>query len=149
MPGFRSRIEFLSSVPSGGLEKSQQRSGEEIGKEGSGTVPHFWKTLPTQVEVIKAKQDWGAKTQRNIPFPRYPAGRRAVGWGREAAQGSHFRSRVLRSPHPHAFLQAAAELLIHLHSWVRRPTCGQWGEHRGIMASGYKRPSGVFFLPLK
>lgn len=111
-------------------------------KRGNGegwvrdNVSHFQKVLPAQLGPK------GAEHQQDDPFRKGAGGKSEVRWGREEAEGSHFRSCVFGGPHPHAFLQAAAEVLVHLHTRVWRPTCGveaqgmswPWGaeDHGGV-----------------
>ena len=93
------------------------------------------------------------KVSTASPFWGASAGRVWARQGREAAGGSHFRSRVFGGPHPYAFLQTAAEVLVHLYARVRGPTCRTQREKaQGSSwlpgAKGHRGATGVF-LPLK
>lgn len=92
-------------------------------------------------------QGWGLQVN-TATAGRDPGGRQLGG----EEQDSHFRGCVLRGPHSHAFLQTTAEVLIHLHSWVRRPTCGgQRGKTGRLWFPGSQdwEQFSVCFLPLK
>lgn len=94
-------------------------------------------------------QDRGSGRQQHVPFLGRPG--RGCGGGEPWAGGdggSHFGRGVLRGPHPHAVLQAAAEVLVHLHARIRGPTCT--GTQGTLWPQGTKRPGGPFrvsFLP--
>ena len=80
-----------------------------------------------------------SETQQSVPFLRRPGvGGNHGGWGsgwewRGWGGRSHFRCGVLGCPHPHPVLQAATEVLVHLHPRVGGPTCSRDERAQGVL----------------